>query len=289
MSSAHGTPGTAGWHRLWRHSYRLGLAWSVREARHLWPHRRTGVARLLVPLDPWRYYELGVVAEQEFSGRCLDISSPKLLPSLLQREGKGEWLCVDLFEREVEAWRRIDPALALEVQDATSLPYDDGTFDNIACISVLEHIGHATGADAAALAEAFRVLKPGGVLHLTTDVRRSPGDVFVDDRLYGQASVPADGGRVFFKHDYSPQEIDALVAALPWQVLHEEYAVQRDPGLERRFYARAPLSYVYGGALRFSTPSNFTVAPSREVLGDDEHGVVYLRLRKPGAGGPGSV
>ena len=79
-----------GWKRLWRHSYMLGLRWLVRESRHGWPARRTGFVRLLVPLDPRRYYELGRIAEARFSGRCLDVSSPKLLPSLLQAEGRGQ-------------------------------------------------------------------------------------------------------------------------------------------------------------------------------------------------------
>src|SRR5262245_65884272 len=78
-----------GWLRLWRHSYRLGLRWLARGARNGWKGRRVGLQRLLVPLDPWRYYELGRVAEQPFDGRCLDVSSPKLLMSLLQHEGRG--------------------------------------------------------------------------------------------------------------------------------------------------------------------------------------------------------
>src|SRR4051812_19947195 len=104
MARTRSTEDAPGWQRLWRHSYRIGFAWLVRTARRGWPARRAGLARLLVPLDPWRYYEMGVVAEGEFSGACLDVSSPKLLPSMLQREGKGRWTCVDLFSTEVENW-----------------------------------------------------------------------------------------------------------------------------------------------------------------------------------------
>ena len=123
---------------------------------------------------------------QEFSGRCLDVSSPKLLPSLLQAEGRGRWTCIDLFEREIAAWRTIDPALDLDVQDATALPYEDETFDNCICVSVLEHVG--AGKDAEALAEMWRVLKPGGVLHLTADVAAVPQDVFLEKPAYGEGA-----------------------------------------------------------------------------------------------------
>ena len=51
------------------------------------------------------------MADEQFSGACLDVSSPKLLPSLLSAEGRGEWTCVDLFADEIDAWRTVDPTL----------------------------------------------------------------------------------------------------------------------------------------------------------------------------------
>ena len=276
-------PGTAagpGWKRLWRHSYRIGVPWLIRDSVHGWPARRTGFARLLVPLDPWRYYELGTVAEESWSGRCLDVSSPKLLPSLLQREGHGAWTCIDLFSVEVEAWRRLDPSLDLAVADATALPYDDESFDGCACVSVLEHIG--SGRDAVALSEMWRVLRPGGMLVLTTDVAAGARDVFTRSGLYGEASTDGDERGVFFKHEYAPAELDGLVAGEGWEVERLEYAVQRDPRVETRFYARAPWSYVYGPWLRFICPRNVAVAGSADLIDEHGRGVAYLRLRKPG-------
>ncbi|CAN5157982.1 hypothetical protein BH23ACT9_BH23ACT9_33630 [soil metagenome] len=273
-------PPAPGWERLWRHSYRLGAAWVIREARRGWPYPRTGLARLLVPMDPWRYYELGRVADADLGGRCLDVSSPKLLASLLQAEGKGDWVCIDLYDREIQAWRRVDPALELDVADATDLPYADDAFDHVVCISVLEHVGRHAGQDAAALGEMFRVLAPGGVLHLTTDVAPVGADVFVEDRVYGSASVRHGDHGVFFKHDYAPAEIDTLLDDRPWETVLREYAVQRDPQVERRFYARAPWSYAYGPLLRFTVPRNFEVSASPDVLRAGAQGVTSLQLRK---------
>jgi SAM-dependent methyltransferase len=273
-----------GWKRLWRHSYRLGVRWLIRDAKRGLPARKVGLARLLVPLDPWRYYELGRVADQEFHGRCLDVSSPKLLPSLLQAEGQGDWLCIDLFAAEIDAWRRIDPDLEYDVQDATSLPYPDETFDCCACISVLEHIGPER--DAAALAELWRVLKPGGVLHLTTDISVEPKDVFVGEKIYGQASELAGEQGVFFKHDYAVEDIDRLTSGRPWQVDLREFAAQKNPEIERRFYARVPWSYVYGPLLRFSCANNFETSSTPDVIAATGSGVVYLRLVKQPALSP---
>ncbi|MGQ9425474.1 class I SAM-dependent methyltransferase [Gilvimarinus sp. F26214L] len=51
--------------------------------------------------------------------------------------------------------------------ELTELPFPDGSFDRVFCISVIEHLGHE-GAPAA-LAELRRVLRPGGRLLITTD------------------------------------------------------------------------------------------------------------------------
>lgn len=268
-----------GWKRLWWHSYRIGFRWVVRDAIRGWPAGKVGFARLLVPLDPWRYYELGRAADEEFGGRCLDVSSPKLLPSLLQAERRGSWSCIDLLESEIEAWRGVDPTLELAVHDATALPFPDEAFDCCACISVLEHIG--SGKDDVALSEMWRVLRPGGVLVLTTDVATESRNVFTEAALYGEASGRANDDGVFFKHEYSPSELDRLLSACPWLVEHREYAAQRKPAVERRFYDHAPWSYAYGPMLRFVCPGNVVVSESASLIDERGRGVVYLRLRKP--------
>ena len=51
--------------------------------------------------------------------------------------------------------------VTFEVADATRLPYDDGYFDIVNCCDLLAYIPDT----AAALSEARRVLKQGGVLH----------------------------------------------------------------------------------------------------------------------------
>jgi SAM-dependent methyltransferase len=237
--------------------------------------------RLLVPLDPSRYYELGRVAEANFDGRCLDVSSPKLLPSLLQREGCGRWTCIDLFVREIEAWAAVDPSLELEVADATGLPYGDASFDHAICVSVIEHI--PGDGDTAAMAELWRVLKPGGVLHLTTNVAARSHDVYREAPVYGATSTTADG-RAFFERRYSADDLERRLLGDDWRVLTRELCRQQNDGIETRFYERAPWSYAYGGALRLWCPQNFQRVPDTAALESRDHGIAYMVLQKP----PGS-
>jgi SAM-dependent methyltransferase len=221
---------------------------------------------------------LGVVADADFEGYCLDVSSPKLLPSLLQREGRGIWTCVDLFTQEIDNWAELDPDLDLGVEDATRMTFEDGRFDRVVCLSVLEHVGR--GGDSRALDEIWRVLRPGGVLHLTTDVARTARDIAVSGRIYGEASDATTDGAYFFKHDYAVDEIDAMLAAQPWTVLRRQYTVARNPAIEQLFYRFTPWSYAAGGLLRLVCPRNFAVSDSPDLLPADGHGVVYLVLRK---------
>ena len=81
---------------------------------------------------------------------------------------------VDLSAGMIEQARQ-DLAIAgyrdvrLEVGDATQLAFASGTFDKVLCSEVIEHIPDASQA----IREMARVLKPGGVLVISTPNRRS--------------------------------------------------------------------------------------------------------------------
>ena len=53
-----------------------------------------------------------------------------------------------------------------DVEGSCRLPFEDGYFDVVSMLAVLEHIAPARAEDVAR--EAFRVLRPGGVLLVTT-------------------------------------------------------------------------------------------------------------------------
>lgn len=271
------------WARLSAHSYRLGARWVVGGCRGRgWANPRAGFYRLLVPLEPWRFYELARVAREPFSGDCLDVSSPKLLPSLLRHEGQGRWTAVDLLEDEIDRWRTVDPELDLRVEDARALTFADESFDSVACVSVIEHV--AGDGDATAMAEIWRVLRPGGVLHLTTNVAAHEGEVRTERVVYDTEGgprglqPPSDG--VFFERRYSAATLESRLLGLEWQEEAREYVRERRPVHERFFRAR-PWSFLVGGLLPLLCVRNFVSMTGPAELTPGEHGVVYLRLRRP--------
>jgi len=181
------------WVRLVAHSHRLGARWLARGVRGGgFPDLRGGLYRLLVPLEPWRYYEVARLVREPISGDCLDVSSPKLLPSLLRHEGSGNWVAIDVLPDEIARWRGLDPDLDLRVADARALPFADGSFDTIACVSVIEHV--VGDGDATAMAEMWRVLRPGGVMHLTTNVAPRGGEVRTPRAVYEAPAAAATSG-----------------------------------------------------------------------------------------------
>jgi SAM-dependent methyltransferase len=265
------------WRPLVAHSYRLGAAWAARGLRGAgWPHAEAGLYRLLVPLEPWRYYELARVAAEPFEGDCLDVSSPKLLASLLNAEGRGRWTALDVLAEEVARWRALDPSLDLRVEDARAMSFAGGSFDAVACVSVIEHVDG--DGDAAAMAEIWRVLRPGGVLHLATNVAPRAHDVLADRPVYGAA--PAAGGRHFFERRYSARTLRERLLGLPWEVAAEEYVVERRP-VHARFFAARPASFLAGGLLALVCPGNFAPVAGPDEVPAGGHGVAYLRLRRP--------
>ena len=266
-----------GWRRLVRQSYRLGARWIRRGAPGGRLGRRAGLMRLLVPLEPWRYWELGRVAEADLAGRVLDVGSPKLLASLLREEGRGGVVATDLDDGEIERWRAVDPALDLRVADARALPFPDASFDACVSVSVVEHI--PGDGDRRAMAEIWRILRPGGVLHLTTNVARRPMHLLVDRPPWGAASARV-GDRWFFERRYGPGEVARRLLDEPWEVLGGAAARERRP-VHDRFFALRPWSFALGGALRWICPRNFVPLAGPEDLEGHTHGAVHLVLGKP--------
>lgn len=65
---------------------------------------------------------------------------------------------IDLNPRHLERAKRHAPKAVVQQSDAESLPFADTSFDTVVCTEVLEHLVFPEKA----VAEIFRVLKPGG-------------------------------------------------------------------------------------------------------------------------------
>lgn len=76
----------------------------------------------------------------------------------------------DLSPAYVEQARRLAPGASFGVEDAQRLSFPDARYDRVLMTEVVEHVPNPGGA----IAEAARVLRPGGVLALSTPSRRAP-------------------------------------------------------------------------------------------------------------------
>ena len=148
------------------------------------------------------------------------------LPELARRCSRLTGIDVHGASEQVQAMlTRLGLEAELREASLFDLPFDEGTFDGLVCLSVLEHIVQLD----AALDEFRRVLRPGGIAVLGFPVRNPVTDTFF--RVVG----------------YNPREIhpsshrDILAAAYR----HRGFAVEE----EQRYPAWAPLDLAgYAGA-----------------------------------------
>ncbi|MEB3233456.1 MAG: class I SAM-dependent methyltransferase [Leptolyngbyaceae bacterium] len=108
------------------------------------------------------------------------------------------------------------PNVTFVCGDATQLPFEDASFDAVTMFDVLEHIPHDQGA----IAEAFRVLKPGGVLLISTPDRatwRFPHYNLFKPICPPESAVMAEWGHV--RRGYTLEDLKTLMP-----VACEQYA-----------------------------------------------------------------
>lgn len=151
----------------------------------------------------------------------LDLGSPKDLALLLAAERGFEVVATDILPEAIELSRRYaaalgrcgsGPGLVLsEVQDGRRLTYPDGAFDAAFSVSVLEHI--PDDGDLAAARELARVVRPGGLVVVTTPYARTFGETYVDRAVYERPQV--DGKPVFFERHYDDDALRRRLLSVP--------------------------------------------------------------------------
>lgn len=119
-----------------------------------------------------------LLAVGPLAGRVLDVGTgTALIPIELCARAPVEIVAIDLAEHMLALGRRnvaragLDRRIALEKIDAKALPWPDASFD--ACIS--NSIVHHIPSPEAALAEMWRVTRPGGVFFVR-DLARPPSE-----------------------------------------------------------------------------------------------------------------
>ena len=79
--------------------------------------------------------------------------------------------------------------------DAASLPFEDGSFDAVIAMHMLYHVADP----AVGIAEMFRVLKPGGLLAVTTNGAGNMREIYALTTVLG--SAPSDPAAAAFGYD----------------------------------------------------------------------------------------
>ncbi len=111
----------------------------------------------------------------------------------------------------------LEPGAAMVEMDITDIHYPDNSFDVIYCSHVLEHVP----ADAKAMSELFRVLKPGGWAILAVPIR---GETTVEDPT---VTDPKDRERLFGQFDhvrYYGEDFKDRLQAAGFRVRVDDYA-----------------------------------------------------------------
>jgi SAM-dependent methyltransferase len=120
---------------------------------------------------------------QDRGGRVLHVGPARAVADWLESQDRLDHISVDL-----------DSPIANVHADATDLPFEGESFDFVVCVHVLEHIPD----DRKALAELFRVLRPGGQAILQVP----PSDLEATREDFDVVTDPQERERVFGQYDH---------------------------------------------------------------------------------------
>ncbi len=200
---------------MWTGGLAIGLATLAREPV-------LGLKRVILPSSYWRTMEFAYVYQRlghlPAGARVLDIGSPKELAMILARRKHYAVTATDLLPEPVELARRYARAQGIdgegpglvhsETQDGRHLTYPDNSFDAAFAVSVLEHI--PGDGDTEAMREMARVVKPGGLIVVTT-----PYDVkYREDTVPGSFSG-REGDTMMWERHYDAEALERRLLSTP--------------------------------------------------------------------------
>ncbi len=205
--------------------------------------------------------------------RILDVGSPKMLGLFLAFHTRCEIDLTDISELNVDEYRLMWRGLGqkakgearFSIEDARSLRFEDGKFDIVYSMSVIEHIEGETG-DSQAVSELIRVLKPGGMLMLSVPF----GNRYVQQQRIGFSGAVRETGdsqAYFFQRIYDQAAFESRVLRHAGQL---SQVTLTTIGRRNRWLARSftSLGQNVKGALGFFNPL-LSAAVNRTLTGMD--------------------
>lgn len=174
----------------------------------------SGVKYLLNPVSITRYFEFSFALSclPEQSGKCLDVSSPRLLSLYLAEKNRAQSiLMINPDIRDLCSTIRIIDRLKIDVVDVDCkaveyLSSQREAYDCIWSISVIEHIAGKHG-DTNAITLMYEALREGGTLILTVPVDRCLWNEYRGKDYYGVQDGPPEEKGYFFQRFYDRSAI----------------------------------------------------------------------------------
>jgi len=231
---------------LFLFGFSLGLRNLLRQGRRFQQKcgTRKLLARILHPIDYWRYAEVGLVLDRlgtrlpaEAPVRLLDLAGPKIGALLLSNLfTQAEVVALDVMADDLKEWALMKYQLPdrgkrirLLAADARGLPFPDGAFDAAVSICAIEHFpGHG---DIDASRELARCVRPSGTVLLTVPWANEYKETWLDKDVYGRKY---QGLPLFWQRQYDPESIEErIVRPGGWRLVERIYVGERWVPFER--------------------------------------------------------
>lgn len=241
------------WGNFYWYSILLGLRNILKNPLKV---NKEALKRIIIPMDIARYFEIPYTyryLKPQLNEKIFDLSSPKLLSLYISENDKTHVTATDVWDKEIQNWKTLTSDaifnssfkknLQFKVVDGRKIPYKSGSFDKAFTVSVIEHIEN--NGDSETIKEIARILKPGGVLVLTTPYGKKYKENWVNRDAYG--SKYRDGKPVFLSRIYNKKTLDNRIIKPSGLILEKKIICEeKHPFITTIYTALFPFSAVVG-------------------------------------------